>query len=63
MEVKGVMNKSPNSYLSVPNCKEAHLVDFYWHRENASWIRSTSSYEIFGAEHYQSLETALTNVG
>jgi hypothetical protein len=50
----------------ISNCKEARLVDFCGLRENASWSRSTSSCEVLGlpgAEHYQSLEIALTNVG
>jgi hypothetical protein len=53
----------------IPNCKEAHLVDFCGLRESASWIQSTPSAKclvfplIFDAEHYQSLEIALTNIG
>jgi hypothetical protein len=54
-----------------PYCKKARLVDFWGLRENAPWIRSTSSCEVLGlpspllsgAGHYQSLEIALTNAG
>jgi hypothetical protein len=69
VSIVAVMNNPPNSRLWFPNCKEARLVDFVGVEKTRPGVDPPLPAKcsvfplLFGAEHYQSLETALTNVG